>query len=410
MSERRRRHSADELSLRRGTTPDRHRAPALRDEDAARPRGRSRRRRTSRDSRSPSPASRSRRSLFEESFVSSMADIAEVMRRATSSTASRSSFRPKPISYNGKTDYNLFQAQFRMIARTEDWSDERKGRELARCLTDDALEVFLRLPESSHADFTALDSALSTSFGRAYNRREHARRLHEARQLATQSLREFARSIEQQGLLAYKEYPEHIRQEHMIDAFVHGLHDPFVRALLQREDFATLYEALEAAERTVPPDSTKRARATNVDVAAVQPHTSVPGIDALLAKIDSLEKRLQQQTASDQTSDRPPIKYRKTAEGQTASRRDGVVCYNCGMKNHYKSECRQRPKEGVTCSKCNQVGHYNRLCRQSARVASATATSAEHTLNQQPLVFQLVPTPVQDTKPNVPTKPEAGNF
>lgn len=310
-----------------------------------------------------------------------MADIAEVFRRATSAAAApapatRSSFRSKPISYDGKTDYNLFQAQFRMIARTEEWSDERQGRELARCLTDDALEVFLRLPESQHADFQSVDTALSASFGKAYNRREHARRLHDTRQLATQTLREYARSIEQQGLLAYKDYPDHIRQEHLIDAFVHGLQDPFVRALLQRENFSTLYDALEAAERTVPLDTAKRVRVVDVDAAAAAP--SPDPMAVLLAKVTALEERLQQQPQQQSTSDQRdvPAKFSKTADGQTAAqrRRDGV-CHNCGIRGHFKFECRQRPRATVTCSRCGQHGHFPRQCRQPSASSSGSGNA-----------------------------------
>lgn len=308
-----------------------------------------------------------------------MANIAEVLSRATSAAPARSSFRSKPISYDGKADYNLFQAQFRMIATTEEWSHERQGRELARCLTDEALEVFLRLPVSQHADFQALDAALSASFGKAYNRREHARRLHDARQLATQTLREYARFIEQQGLLAYKEYPDHIRQEHLIDAFVHGLHDPFVRALLQRENFTTLYEALEAAERTAPLDSSKRVRVVDAVAPAPQPPSSPPSdpMAVLLAKVTALEERLQRPPP---TTDQPdvPAKFSKTADGQTASqrKREGV-CHNCGIKGHYKFECRQKPRGSVSCSRCGQQGHFSRQCRQCTpnSVQSSVSTS-----------------------------------
>lgn len=273
---------------------------------------------------------------------------------------------------------------------------------LARSLTDEAREVFLQLPETLRTDLTSLDSCLLTSFGRCYNRREHARRLHDARQLATQSLREFARNIEQEATLAYREYPENIRQEHMVDAFVQGLHDPFARALLQREDFPTLCDALAAAERTSPPGPSKRVRVAQVEQPpAASAESSV--LNVLLAKIASLEKRLQHRA-----DESPSSKSCKTADGQTARRRD-LVCFNCGIRGHFKAECRQRPKLHITCSKCNQKGHYHRLCKQSAQSAPTrvVAAAASAPSPQQPFVFHLVSNTAQDVKP---VKQESGNL
>lgn len=183
----------------------------------------------------------------------------------------------------------------------------------------------------------------------------------------------------------------------MGDAFIHGLHDPFVRALLQREDFSTLRHALEAAERTVSPD--KRVRSAHVD----QPVDST--LSVLLAKMESLEHQLRLHSARDDGA-----KSRKTAEDQTAS--SARVCYNCGIKGHIKAVCRQRPKEFITCTRCNQKGHYNRLCRapassapQSASVASVSTPPAP----PQPFLFQLLSHSAPEVKPSAKTETESGN-
>uniref|UniRef100_T1JLW1 CCHC-type domain-containing protein n=1 Tax=Strigamia maritima TaxID=126957 RepID=T1JLW1_STRMM len=54
----------------------------------------------------------------------------------------------------------------------------------------------------------------------------------------------------------------------------------------------------------------------------------------------------------------------------------GVICYNCGLKEHYSKDCCKKSKRKVTCTICKIVGHYATSCRKGKPPKGQSSSSS----------------------------------
>lgn len=57
----------------------------------------------------------------------------------------------KTPKYDGKVSWEAFHAQFELLAKSQNWSQETKALQLAMCLTDEALACLLLLDVDDRA-------------------------------------------------------------------------------------------------------------------------------------------------------------------------------------------------------------------------------------------------------------------
>ena len=84
------------------------------------------------------------------------------MRAGTLSLAS------KPATYDGKTAWDAYWAQFELLASMNHWNDMEKATILAVNLRGPATTVLTNLPSGDRQDFEMLTAALESRFGSAH--------------------------------------------------------------------------------------------------------------------------------------------------------------------------------------------------------------------------------------------------
>lgn len=71
----------------------------------------------------------------------------------------------KTPKFNGKTAWEVFIAQFELLADAAGWDAKHTALQLALCLTEDAASCLLLLSREERGDYGALVGALQRRFG-----------------------------------------------------------------------------------------------------------------------------------------------------------------------------------------------------------------------------------------------------
>ena len=77
----------------------------------------------------------------------------------------------KPPSFDGKSQWEPYIAQFEIVAGMNQWNDEQKGNYLATSLKGSSLSLLGNLPSDSCQDYKDLVAALESRFGSAHQRK-----------------------------------------------------------------------------------------------------------------------------------------------------------------------------------------------------------------------------------------------
>lgn len=153
----------------------------------------------------------------------------------------------KTPKFSGKTPWEVFIAQFELLAVAAGWSEEHKALQLALCLCEDAAACLLLLTEEQRGDYNALVGALQRRFGQ-YNQPVLLRsEFHNRRRLPGEPLRILAHEIECLCRRAYDSMPPSVQAELARDQFLQALSPKELRMQTQLARPATLSAALELA-------------------------------------------------------------------------------------------------------------------------------------------------------------------
>ena len=79
----------------------------------------------------------------------------------------------KPPSFDGKSQWELYIAQFELVAGMKQWNYEQKGNYLATSLKGSALSLLENLPSDTRQDYKKLVAALESRFGSAHQQELH---------------------------------------------------------------------------------------------------------------------------------------------------------------------------------------------------------------------------------------------
>ena len=109
----------------------------------------------------------------------------------------------KPPSFDGKSQWESYIAQFEIVAGMNQWNEEQKGNYLATSLKGPALSLLGNLSPSTRQDYKVLVAALESRFGSAHQQELHRSKFKSRVRRREESLQELAEDLERLVRLAY---------------------------------------------------------------------------------------------------------------------------------------------------------------------------------------------------------------
>ncbi|KAK9521452.1 hypothetical protein VZT92_021257 [Zoarces viviparus] len=153
----------------------------------------------------------------------------------------------KTPRYDGKSNWEAFQAQFELLAQASKWSTSVKALQLAMCLTGDALSSLLLLSHDDRRDYDALIGALKRRFGQCSCPSLLRSELCSRQRRPEEPLRELANDIEGLVHCTYAHMPPPIQSELARDYFLQALLPTDLRIQTLLAHPGSLQESLESA-------------------------------------------------------------------------------------------------------------------------------------------------------------------
>ena len=159
--------------------------------------------------------------------------------------------KPKPVQpapkFDGKTSWEVFQAQFDIAAEINGWQEEDKAVFLATALEGRAALVLGNLSDKERRNYESLVSALTTRFGMAHQS-EFARAKLKCRSKSKEdSMPELAESVEILTRVAYPDASVELQDTIARDNFIDALQDDDMRLKIRQARPKSLQSALENA-------------------------------------------------------------------------------------------------------------------------------------------------------------------
>lgn len=231
----------------------------------------------------------------------------------------------KTPKYSGRADWEAFHAQFEILARAADWSEDDKALQLAMCLNDEALSCLLQLSPAEREDYGALVGALQRRFGQSNLPGVLRAELTNRQRQPGEPLRVLANDIETLARKAYAHMPTAVQNELARDQFIRALSPRGLRVQTQLAHPSSLQEALElAVEREAVGAA---AEGDQEPVARAMVHSS-PGQEkpAWAAELTELIRAV----SLHQTHNNP------------SPHRSPPVCWTCGQQGHISRGARSK--------------------------------------------------------------------
>lgn len=167
--------------------------------------------------------------------------------RAEEEGRSSKSVRPSP--FDGKSSWEAYQTQFKLLAELNHCTEQEKATHLAISLRGPALTVLTNLPEEQRSDFSALSAALKNRFGNNHQAELNRAHLRGRTKRRNKTLPELAEDTECLTLtrLAYPEAAETMVTVLAKDQFIDALPDEDMRLRIRQSRPPSLRQALETA-------------------------------------------------------------------------------------------------------------------------------------------------------------------
>lgn len=258
-------------------------------------------------------------------------------------------------TYDGKSDYTFYRAQFLALAASRPVSEWAES--LVVALREPASHVLSTLTAAQLTNFSELDGALQTRFGRPRPRNIAVQNLRAARQQPEQTLREFGVQIDLLCRDAYRGDPiaPSVLDKLVLDNFLAGIADPATRRLLLMSRPRDLTMALEtASELEDAPSPVKRVRQVEAEGVALSvrdgagDHLDAKQLATTLAELTAAVRAVQPSPAQSQPQQSASAAAARPQAAPVAGRTDMAWASD------------GRP----ICWKCREVGHIGRNCDQ----------------------------------------------
>lgn len=249
--------------------------------------------------------------------------------------------RIKVPTFDGERSWAVFEAQFRSIAESCNWSETEKGRRLLSALRGAAADLVQTLPPAEFENYASLSGRLCEHYGSTQRGIVAEAELERRKQKPGESLRDYAAEVQRLCRVAYPTWPEAAIQTMSRKCFLDGISDPELRRAVRLRQVSTMNETLAAALHIecvdqVDPPAAKRPRVAAVSQISVADASGAGSSDDGVETVDARRLTSQQATARPSRSRSP---RRRAAAPDTR-------CYRCNRYGHFAYECADRHRQG----------------------------------------------------------------
>ena len=140
----------------------------------------------------------------------------------------------RPSPFDGKSSWEAYQTQFRLLEELDHWTEPEKAAHLAISLRGSALMVLTSLPEEQCNNFSTLSAALKNQFGNNHQAELNRAHLHGCLKRRDETLSELVEDIERLTRLAYPEAAEVMVIVLAKDQFIDALPDDDMRLRIRQ--------------------------------------------------------------------------------------------------------------------------------------------------------------------------------
>ena len=204
----------------------------------------------------------------------------------------------RPSVYDGKSSWEAYLTQFKLLSELNHWTEQQKATYLAISLRGPALTVLMNLLEEQRGDFTALATALKNRFGNNHQAELNRAHLRSRTKKRDESLPELAEDVERLTRLAYPEAAETMIVVLAKDQFIDALPDEDMCLRIRQSRPPTLQQALETAlELESYSMASKRAKPVievHLEKESHNKETKPEAGSDIIAQLEKFEKNLQQ--------------------------------------------------------------------------------------------------------------------
>ena len=235
--------------------------------------------------------------------------------------------------FNGKTDWEAYQAQFEMIAEKMQWSPAERAFFLASKLTEDALVCITMLSPEERGDYDALVSALRQRFGADLEQWTLSAQLGGRRRRPKETLNALYGDIKVLSQRAYSNMPPAVRNQLARDRFVEALSPLELRRAVQLAHPSTIEEALKLAVERESVWALPANDAAESTQQSPAPTTKPEWVEDLAEAVKTLSKQVGQLRHS--PCQQPVVKQEAVKQPSQGTR----ACFHCGDTSHLIKDC-----------------------------------------------------------------------